>query len=55
MLLFDPFHRAVNVGNVQGTGLGLSIVQEYIQLHGGTVAVDSALDKGTTFTIELQV
>src|SRR4029079_5614735 len=33
--IFESFHRARNVGNVQGTGLGLSIVKQCVELHGG--------------------
>jgi len=36
-----------------GTGLGLAVAQKIIERHGGTIAVDSEVGKGTTFTIEL--
>lgn len=49
--LFEPFHRANNVGTISGTGLGLVIVKEAVDLHHGTIAVDSQLDIGTTFKI----
>jgi signal transduction histidine kinase len=49
--LFEPFHRAGNVGNTQGTGLGLSIARDYVALHGGTIEVESAVGTGSTFTI----
>ncbi|MEI7811483.1 MAG: PAS domain S-box protein [Ignavibacteria bacterium] len=51
--LFEPFHRATNVGTISGTGLGLSIVKNSVELHGGTINVESEQNKGTTFYIEL--
>jgi signal transduction histidine kinase len=49
--LFEPFHRASNVGNVPGSGLGLTIVQEFVSMHGGTIEVQSAEGHGTTMTM----
>lgn len=49
--LFDPFHRAANVGTISGTGLGLTIIKESVELHGGTITVESQENVGTTFTI----
>lgn len=51
--LFEPFQRASNVGSVKGTGLGLAIVKQYIELHGGTIEVQSTEGKGTTVTVQL--
>jgi len=51
--LFDRFHRADNVGAIVGTGLGLAIVKEAVQCHGGTIAVQSELNRGTRFTVSL--
>ncbi len=51
--LFTPFHRATNVGDIKGTGLGLSIVKEYVELHGGTIDVQSNLNNGSCFIIDL--
>lgn len=51
--LFEPFHRATNVGTVAGTGLGLTLVKEAVELHGGEITVESALATGTTFTLTL--
>jgi signal transduction histidine kinase len=53
--LFDLFHRAKNVGNIPGTGLGLSIVKRAVDLHGGTIDVNSEVGKGTQFTVLLPV
>ncbi len=52
MRIFDPFFRA-SEGTARGTGLGLSISKEIIELHGGTLTVESALGKGSTFHIWL--
>lgn len=49
--LFDTFYRASNVDNIQGTGLGLSIVQQFVQIHGGTIAVESEEGEGATFIL----
>lgn len=51
--LFEPFHRAGNVGTIQGTGLGLAIVKEAVELHGGTIIVESQVGEGTTFIVTL--
>ncbi|HBB30281.1 MAG TPA: hypothetical protein DDZ80_28395 [Cyanobacteria bacterium UBA8803] len=51
--LFNSFHRASNVGNIQGTGLGLAIVKKCVDLQGGTIEVESELGIGTTFTVTL--
>ncbi|HLO82823.1 MAG TPA: PAS domain-containing sensor histidine kinase [Chitinophagaceae bacterium] len=50
--LFERFFRANNVTNIQGTGLGLHIVSKYVELMNGNIAVESELEKGTTFTIQ---
>lgn len=49
--LFEPFHRASNVHQIPGTGLGLAIVKRSVDLHGGTITVESEEGVGTTFTV----
>jgi PAS domain S-box-containing protein len=51
--VFEPFHRARNIGEVTGTGLGLVIAKEYVEMNQGTIAVESTLGKGTRFTVVL--
>ena len=51
--LFEPFHRAQNVGSTKGSGIGLSIVRELISAHGGQISCESNLGVGTTFTVTI--
>jgi two-component system, OmpR family, phosphate regulon sensor histidine kinase PhoR len=52
--IFDRFYRGEQkVHTLQGTGIGLSIVKEIIELHGGTIDVQSTPSKGSKFTIRL--
>ena len=51
--IFDPFYTTKPVG--QGTGLGLSICFGIIEKLGGSIQVQSAKGKGTTFTISLPI
>lgn len=51
--LFQTFHRATNVGAIPGTGLGLAIVKRAVDMHNGTIDVDSEVNVGTKFTIRL--
>jgi len=54
-LLFQPFHRARNVGEIPGTGLGLVIVQRCIDLHAGKLKFESAEAVGTNVTVKLNL
>ncbi len=53
--LFERFYRASNTRgrSVEGTGIGLSLVRSLVELHGGTVGIESEPGHGTTVTIEL--
>ena len=53
--LFDSFHRAGNVGSIPGTGLGMAITKRAIDLHQGTITIESQIEIGTTFTVTLPV
>ena len=51
--LFQQFERGANVGKIKGSGLGLCIVKHIVDLHGGTIIVESAIGKGSTFIVTL--
>jgi signal transduction histidine kinase len=51
--LFQQFERGANVGKIKGSGLGLCIVKHIVDLHGGTISVESAIGKGTIFIVAL--
>jgi signal transduction histidine kinase len=51
--LSERFFRGGNVLNIQGTGLGLHIVRKYLELIQGKMEVESELNKGSTFTINI--
>jgi signal transduction histidine kinase len=52
--LFHTFQRIEDV-DVKGWGLGLPFVQNAIESHGGSVVVDSAEGRGTTFTLTVPI
>jgi PAS domain S-box-containing protein len=52
--LFERFHRGGNVvGQIAGTGIGLASSRQIVEQHGGSIAVQSRLGKGSTFTVRL--
>jgi signal transduction histidine kinase len=54
--LFERFYRADPArGRTQGSssGLGLSIVEWIVRMHGGSVAVESQVGRGSCFTVHL--
>ena len=53
--MFERFHRVEESRGrtYEGTGIGLALVQELVNLHGGTVRVDSVLGEGSTFTVTI--
>jgi signal transduction histidine kinase len=53
--LFERFHRIEGQKSRthEGSGIGLALVQELVKFHKGTIEVDSAVGRGTTFTVSV--
>jgi signal transduction histidine kinase len=51
--IFRPFYRGSE--QTKGTGLGLSIAKEIVEMHGGTITVESQFGQGSRFTVRLKV
>ncbi|MBG9754461.1 ATP-binding protein [Lysinibacillus sp. RSDA_15] len=53
--VYDRFYRADTSRTKQGTGLGLAIVKQIVELHGGTVHIESTVNAGTKVYIDLPI
>ncbi|MBI3746390.1 MAG: HAMP domain-containing histidine kinase [Chloroflexi bacterium] len=53
--IFERFYRGTRASEARGSGsgLGLAIVRSIVEMHGGTVGVESRLNAGSTFTVLL--
>ncbi|NDV67964.1 two-component regulator propeller domain-containing protein [Dysgonomonas sp. 25] len=51
--IFDRFYRIERADHSSqpGTGIGLHLVSEYVKLHNGEISIESAVGKGTSFTV----
>ncbi|WP_368183618.1 PAS domain-containing protein [Anaerotruncus rubiinfantis] len=52
--IFDPFIRSTLVARIEGTGLGLSIAKGLVDLMEGSISVESTVNKGSAFYVELE-
>lgn len=55
--MYQSFSREIStqVNRTQGSGLGLAIVRQMVDLMGGTITCESEVEKGTTFTVRLDL
>lgn len=53
--IFERFHRVANSQgrSFEGTGIGLALVREIVNLHGGTIRVESTEGRGSSFTVSI--
>lgn len=51
--IFEPFHRASNVRQINGTGIGLAGVKQIVEMHGGTLSIKSREGQWTVVTVRL--
>ncbi|WP_088891259.1 sensor histidine kinase [Leptolyngbya ohadii] len=54
-ILFQQFRRTKTAGEQKGWGLGLFLAKSLVEAHQGTIEVESAEDKGTSFIIKLPI
>lgn len=53
--MFSRFFRAGTSVGIAGTGIGLNLVKTLVELHGGSISVESKIGEGSTFTVRLPI
>ena len=55
--IFQKFYQVEEsfTGQVEGAGLGLALVKRFVEVHGGTVKVESKIGEGSVFTVTFPV
>ena len=53
--MFTRYFRARTSTGIAGTGIGLNLVKKLVELHNGSIVLESALGNGTTFTVRLPI
>ncbi|MFI3279246.1 MAG: ATP-binding protein [Rikenellaceae bacterium] len=54
-MIFDHFYQASNSLRDKGSGIGLSLVKSYVEMHGGSISVETLLGEGSTFTVHVPI
>ena len=52
--IYDRYYQAKGKHQASGTGIGLALVKSLVDLHHGSLEVESAVEKGTTFRFRIQ-
>jgi signal transduction histidine kinase len=53
--IFQRFERAISANEISGLGLGLYIVRQIVEMHGGSIQVESEVGEGATFIVKLPI
>ncbi len=53
--VFKPFYRGKNKEYIDGNGIGLALVEKVVKIHKGKIKVDSVINTGTIFKIEIPI
>jgi PAS domain S-box-containing protein len=53
--IFQRFERAVAAREISGLGLGLYITKQIVEMHGGSIQVESEIGEGSTFILKLPI
>ena len=51
--IFDRYYQEMGAHQASGTGIGLALVKQLVELHQGTIQVESSLEEGTSFIVSL--